>query len=146
MTYLHDFQDRGEAARRAAGIDGTAGDAQDIRHRFVRDEPTGACLLCGLAETHGKHIDRLLACGHCYEENGEEVHPHPECTYDRESVAEELPDPAPSAPRCVLCSHPKGDHSGRGDHKPSAIVPRRPWCHACDSICDYAAEHREGPE
>ncbi|MEW2568390.1 hypothetical protein [Streptomyces sp. NPDC047070] len=23
---------------------------------------------------------RLLACGHCYEENGEEVHPHPECT------------------------------------------------------------------
>lgn len=23
---------------------------------------------------------RLLACGLCYEENGEEVHPHPECT------------------------------------------------------------------
>jgi hypothetical protein len=22
---------------------------------------------------------RLLACGWCYEENGEEVHPHPEC-------------------------------------------------------------------
>lgn len=23
---------------------------------------------------------RLLACGHCYEEDGQEVHPHPECT------------------------------------------------------------------
>lgn len=23
--------------------------------------------------------DRLLDCGLCYEENGEEVHPHPEC-------------------------------------------------------------------
>lgn len=23
---------------------------------------------------------RLLACGLCYEEDGEEVHPHPECT------------------------------------------------------------------
>lgn len=23
---------------------------------------------------------RLLDCGLCYEENGEEVHPHPECT------------------------------------------------------------------
>lgn len=30
-----------EQARRAAGIDGTAGDAQDIRHRFVRDDRIG---------------------------------------------------------------------------------------------------------
>lgn len=50
-----DFQDRGDAARLAAGIDGTAGDAQDIRHAFVLDEPTGGCLLCGLAEAHRKH-------------------------------------------------------------------------------------------
>jgi hypothetical protein len=26
---------------------------------------------------------RLLACGWCYEENGEEVHPHPECPIGR---------------------------------------------------------------
>ncbi len=25
-------------------------------------------------------MPRLLDCGHCYEENGEEVHPHPECS------------------------------------------------------------------
>lgn len=50
-----DFQDRGEAARQTAGIDGTAGDAQDIPHAFQLDEPTGACLLCGLAEAHRKH-------------------------------------------------------------------------------------------
>ena len=79
MTDIHDFQDRGDTARRAAGIDGTAGDAQDIRHRFVRDEQGGGCLLCGLAETYRKHVDRLLDCGLCYEEQGEEVHPHPEC-------------------------------------------------------------------
>lgn len=74
-----DVQDRGDAARRAAGIDGTAGDAQDIRHHFVRDDQTGSCLLCELAWTYRKHIDRLLDCGLCYEEQGEEVHPHPEC-------------------------------------------------------------------
>ncbi len=55
MTDIHDFQDRGDAARRAAGIDGTAGDAQDIRHRFIRDNKTGSCLLCGLAEPYRKH-------------------------------------------------------------------------------------------
>lgn len=26
---------------------------------------------------------RLLDCGICYEENGEEVHPHPTCNYER---------------------------------------------------------------
>lgn len=26
-----------------------------------------------------EEMPRLLACGLCYEENGEEVHPHPEC-------------------------------------------------------------------
>lgn len=76
---ITDFQERGEAARRAQGIDGTTGDAQDVRHRYARDTETGACLLCGLAETYRKHIDRLLDCGLCYEEQGEEVHPHPEC-------------------------------------------------------------------
>jgi hypothetical protein len=50
-----DFQDRGEAARRAAGIDGTAGDAQDIPHAPVLDEHTSACLLCGLSPAYRKH-------------------------------------------------------------------------------------------
>lgn len=55
MTDVHDFQNRGERHRRAAGIDGSAGDAQDIPHRFVRDQPTGACVLCGLSESYRKH-------------------------------------------------------------------------------------------
>lgn len=49
-----DFQDDGEAARQAAGIDGTAGDAQDVPHRFVAD-PQGGCLVCGLAKSYRKH-------------------------------------------------------------------------------------------
>lgn len=76
---MTDFQDCGETGRRAAGIDGTTRDAQDTRHRFAPDEPSGACLLCGLAKTYRMHIDRPLDCGLCYEEEGEEVHPHPEC-------------------------------------------------------------------
>lgn len=50
-----DFQDRGDAARIAQGIDGTAGDAQDIPHRFVDDRDCGYCLLCGLAPNYRKH-------------------------------------------------------------------------------------------
>lgn len=53
---MTDFQDRGDAARRAAGIDGTAGDAQDIPHAFVLDKPTGSCLLCGLSPGYRKHV------------------------------------------------------------------------------------------
>lgn len=78
MSTTDDFQDRGEAARRAAGIDGTAGDAQDIRHHYAED-PDGGCLLCGLTPGHRQHIDRPLSCGFCFEEDGQEIHPHPEC-------------------------------------------------------------------
>jgi hypothetical protein len=74
-----DFQDCGEAARQAAGIDGTAGDAQDVRHHFVTAPGHVGCLLCGLAPSYRNHIDRPLACGFCFEEDGEEIHPHPEC-------------------------------------------------------------------
>ena len=42
------FQDRGEPLREAAGIDGTAGDAQDVPHRFA-DDGHRACGMCGLA-------------------------------------------------------------------------------------------------
>lgn len=89
---MNDFQDRGDTARRAAGIDGTAGDAQDVRHRYAPDDQTGGCLLCGLAPTYRKHIDRPLSCGFCYEEHGEEVHPHPECPIGRSGVQQQNPD------------------------------------------------------
>ncbi|MGW1961791.1 hypothetical protein ACWCPD_16120 [Streptomyces sp. NPDC001935] len=56
-----DFQDRGDAARRAAGIDGTAGDAQDVPHAFVLDEPTDGCLLCGLSPTYRKHQPAVVS-------------------------------------------------------------------------------------
>lgn len=55
MSKTDDFQDRGEAARQAAGIDGTAGDAQDIPHGFVRDPESTCCLVCGLAPSYRKH-------------------------------------------------------------------------------------------
>ncbi|MFJ6540558.1 hypothetical protein ACIQMP_07920 [Streptomyces sp. NPDC091385] len=32
---------------------------------------------------------RLLACGRCYEEAGEEVHPHPECPINHPDAAAE---------------------------------------------------------
>lgn len=73
------FGDRGEAERRKAGIDGTAGDAQGVRHRAVLEAETGCCVLCGLSHGHKMHIDRPPSCGFCYEEQGEEIHPHPEC-------------------------------------------------------------------
>ncbi|MFD7465080.1 hypothetical protein [Streptomyces tendae] len=34
-------------------------------------------------ETAATETTRLLDCGLCYEEQGEDVHPHPECTVDR---------------------------------------------------------------
>lgn len=52
----HDFQARGEPHRQALGIDGTAGDAQDVPHPFVRDVViSGACVVCGLSESYSKH-------------------------------------------------------------------------------------------
>lgn len=46
----------------------------------------------------------------------------------------------PSTPPCALCRHPKRDHDGRADHraKHSPLVAGDPWCHACNSGCDYA--------
>jgi len=132
VSTTDDFQDRGEAARRAAGIDGTAGDAQDIRHHYAED-PDGGCLLCGLTPGHRQHIDRPLSCGFCFEEDGQEIHPHPECAIgaDRNQPVMQSP-PTPPTPRCPVCLHPMGDHSV---HTP----PRDAWCHACDTTCAYTA-------
>lgn len=41
-----------------------------------------------------------------------------------------------SADRC-MCKHPKEDHSDRPDQRPSAVVPKRPWCHACNGKCSF---------
>lgn len=54
------FQDRGETARQAQGIDGTAGDAQDIPHRYEPDPEAfdpmrPSCLLCGFTRNYSKH-------------------------------------------------------------------------------------------
>lgn len=50
-----DFQDAGEQWRQRFGIDGTAGDAQDVEHPFVAEEPGGGCIVCGFAGTYRKH-------------------------------------------------------------------------------------------
>lgn len=52
-----DFQNRGESLRQKYGIDGTAGDAQDVPHPFHADPGSRACLLCGLAKRYRKHVD-----------------------------------------------------------------------------------------
>jgi hypothetical protein len=53
---VSDFQDRGEAERQRLGIDGTAGDAQDVPHPYVPDGvPGSACVTCGLAQGYRKH-------------------------------------------------------------------------------------------
>lgn len=48
--------------------------------------------------------------------------------------------------RCAHCAHPKSDHDGRTDHRAhhSPLVAGEPWCHACDSACDYAATRHKG--
>ena len=49
-------------------------------------------------------------------------------------------EPVPNTPRCVLCTHPKGDHDGHAEHraKYSPLVAGDPYCHACNGECDYA--------
>lgn len=32
-----------------------------------------------MAAECGVELDQLLPCGLCYRENGQEIHPHPEC-------------------------------------------------------------------
>jgi hypothetical protein len=55
-----EFQERGEAERQRLGIDGTAGDAQDVAHPYVPDGPSGsACVVCGLARCYRKHAERI---------------------------------------------------------------------------------------
>lgn len=57
---MQGFQDAGEPIRRALGIDGTAGDAQDVDHPYTSASPDGPCLACGLARTWWRHIDRPI--------------------------------------------------------------------------------------
>ncbi|GGM27900.1 hypothetical protein GCM10011608_10920 [Micromonospora sonchi] len=49
--------DTGERLRASLGIDGTAGDAQDVDHdyRTSATEPDGPCLVCGLAQPYRRH-------------------------------------------------------------------------------------------
>jgi Phage portal protein/ParB-like nuclease domain len=55
------FQDRGEPARQDLGIDGTAGDAQDIPHPFTPDH-AGTCIACG--RTSAAHKAATEVTGH----------------------------------------------------------------------------------
>lgn len=45
-----------------------------------------------VSPTEGTPPARLLDCGMCFEEDGEEVHPHPECTGGLVLVEEDSPD------------------------------------------------------
>lgn len=52
---MQEFQNSGEAYRRALGIDGTAGDAQDVPHPFIPTPGEHGCIACGLRETYRQH-------------------------------------------------------------------------------------------
>lgn len=55
---MSDHQDRGEQNRQAAGIDGTAGDAQDVAHDYDPLDPLvvgSECATCGLSPTAKAH-------------------------------------------------------------------------------------------
>lgn len=52
---MQEFQVAGERARRQLGVDGTAGDAQDVPHGFVEFEWLPCCLACGLARRARVH-------------------------------------------------------------------------------------------
>ncbi|QBI56864.1 hypothetical protein [Streptomonospora litoralis] len=58
-----EFADSGEAARGAAGIDGTPGDAQDVPHVFVAAGQLRACVVCGMGARYRKHIGAVQAQG-----------------------------------------------------------------------------------
>jgi alpha-D-ribose 1-methylphosphonate 5-phosphate C-P lyase len=55
VSDMQDFQDAGERARRELGVDGTAGDAQDVNHPFTPQAPDDSCLVCGLAKSYRRH-------------------------------------------------------------------------------------------
>jgi hypothetical protein len=81
--------DQQAAFERAADV------AEDVALRLrgecLLDQANGAYevmavlrrLAAGAQQQTDTETARLLDCGLCYEENGEEVHPHPECTVDR---------------------------------------------------------------
>lgn len=50
-----DFQDRGEQYRQELGIDGTAGDAQDVPHPYRQDGDNKWCVACGLTPVASVH-------------------------------------------------------------------------------------------
>lgn len=52
---IEELQELGGPWREMFGIDGTAGDAQDVEHPFVPAEQGGPCVVCGLARSYRKH-------------------------------------------------------------------------------------------
>lgn len=61
MDAGNDWQILGEEWRQMMGIDGTAGDAQDVEHPYtaagdLHPEHPEACLACGLGAVHDKHV------------------------------------------------------------------------------------------
>ncbi|MEU7093021.1 hypothetical protein [Kitasatospora aureofaciens] len=84
---------------------------------------------------------RLLDCGLCYEEDGEEVHPHPECTASEQGVAgpvgadpgealPELPEQA-NGPDAVLLA-PLDDTPAAEEDGAAEAAPAGHPCPDCD--------------
>lgn len=85
-------------------------------------------------------MPRLLDCGFCYEENGEEVHPHPQCTKGRKpSKARKLcsAKTVPFGGTATLWCNKFADHTG--DH-----ITRTGYRWPSVTLGDTVPRQREG--
>lgn len=106
-----DWAERGERARQAMGIDGTAGDAQDVPHKFVSEGRHTACAACGLAEgawPHPQGSRDICPCGTpvvwdavngWHHANGSASHDDGESVSDKMRAVAKAGDPSPKGRR-----------------------------------------------
>lgn len=117
----------------ARHLDATEGPVQVGRYVDQSTRSAIDHVLGYVARAHnGRASEPLQIC----ELPHQSVEEEEECEVQRVTASEDV---QPDTPRCIHCTHPKADHSDRDDQTPSPTVPRRPWCHACEGTCDYAA-------
>lgn len=99
----------------------------------------------GNVERAAEYLDDLAV-------EAQEAHDEAQAQANLDALADELAagalqgESVPGSPRCAHCTHSKRDHDGRADHraKSSPLVAGEPWCHACNTECDYAAAKASG--
>jgi hypothetical protein len=100
----HLFTDMPEGLLRGSLVDGHPYVSPLDHEEETEPAPPGAPELTGVAGP------RLLSCGLCYEESGEEVHPHPECP--ERNTLDGLQEAAPGQPLPEVPDSAYGPDSG----------------------------------